>query len=130
MKWIAFLLLFSSNLFAQIGGEGEIYLTGDRIEAKFNGGGLDKFYDYINANFNFSKVTKPGRLVTSFIIDENGDVKNCKVVQFVDIESATEIIRVLKSSPKWSPALKGGNPISITINFPFDIKVVERRKSD
>lgn len=122
MKWILLFLLFSSNLFSQIGGEDEVYLNGDRIEAKFNGGGLDKFYDYINSNFNFSKATKPGRMITSFTVNELGEIKNIKVVQFVDVETATEIIRVLRNAPKWEPAKRGGKPISIDINFPLDFK--------
>ena len=122
MKWIVFFLLFSSSLFAQIGGEDEVYLNGDRIEAKFNGGGLDKFYEYINSNFNFSKVSKPGRMVTAFTVNELGEVKNIKVVQFVDVETAAEIVRVLKNAPKWEPATRGGKPISVEIKFPLDFK--------
>lgn len=122
MKLIVLFLLFSSNLFAQIGGEDEVYLNGDRIEAKFNGGGLDKFYDYINANFDFSKVTKEGKMVTAFTVNELGEIKNIKVVQFVDVETATEIIRVLRNAPKWIPATRGGKPISVEIKFPLDFK--------
>ena len=123
-------LLLSISSFSQIQGEDEVYLGGDLIEPKFNGGGLDKFYEYVNKEFDFSKVHKEGKLVTSFTIDENGDLKNCKVIQFVDIESATEIIRVLKKSPKWSPAFKGGNPVAISIKFPFDIVSKQQDKSE
>lgn len=123
MKTIIFIfLLFSSISFAQISGEDEVYLNGDRIEAKFNGGGLDKFYDYINVNFNFTKVTKVGKMITSFTIDVNGTIKNIKVIQFVDIETASEMIRVLKNAPNWEPAKRGGKPISIEIKFPLDFK--------
>lgn len=126
MKSIVLFLLFSSSLFSQIGGEDEVYLNGDRIEAKFNGGGLDKFYDYINANFNFSKVSKPGRMVTAFTVNELGEIKNIKVVQFVDVETATEIVRVLRSAPKWDPATRGGKSISVEIKFPLDFKLSNR----
>ena len=59
----------------------------DVISPKFNNGGLDKFYEFINKNFNFSKVTKPGKMITTFTVDELGEVKNIRVVQFVDIEN-------------------------------------------
>ncbi|WP_395062942.1 energy transducer TonB [Flavobacterium sp.] len=126
MKSIAlvlFFMLFSSVSFAQIGGEDEVYLNGDRIEAKFNGGGLDKFYDFINKEFDFSKVTKAGKMITSFTIDVDGTIKNIKVIQFVDVQTATEIIRVLKKAPKWEPAKRGGKPISVEIKLPLDFKV-------
>ncbi|MEC4005908.1 energy transducer TonB [Flavobacterium sp. SUN052] len=124
MKNTFFLLLFliSFSSFSQIQGEDEVYLTGDRIEPKFNGGGLDKFYEYVNKNFDFSKVTKPGRMITSFTINEFGEIKNIKVIQFLDVESASEIIRVLRNCPKWEPALRGGKSISVEIKFPLDFK--------
>lgn len=119
-----FLITFSG--FSQIQGEDEVYLSGDRIEPKFNGGGLDKFYEYVNKNFDFSKVTKPGRMITSYTINEFGEIKNIKVVQFVDVESATEIIRVLKNCPKWEPATRGGKLISVEIKFPLDFKLSKK----
>ena len=48
MKYVVLFLFFSLTLFAQIGGEDEVYLSGDKIDAKFNGGGINKFYDYLN----------------------------------------------------------------------------------
>jgi len=126
MRFFVFFLMFSSNIFAQIGGEDEVYLNGDRIEAKFKGGGLDKFYEYINTNFNFSLVTKPGRMITAFTVNELGEIKNIKVVQFVDVESATEIVRILRIAPKWEPATRLGKPVSIEIKFPLDFKLINK----
>lgn len=117
-----FLLFLSISSFAQLGGEDEVYLSGDMIEPKFNGGGLEKFYEFANKEFDFSKFNKSEKILASFTIDTNGDLKNIKVIQFENVESATEIIRVLTKSPKWKPAQKGGNPVAVTLKFPFDIK--------
>jgi Gram-negative bacterial TonB protein C-terminal len=117
----AFLLIVTFSSFAQIGGEDEVYLNGERIDPTFNGGGLDKFYDYVNKEFDFSKPTKEGAMITSFTISETGEIKNIKVVQFVDIESATEMIRVLKKAPKWKPATRNGKEISVDMKFPFKL---------
>jgi hypothetical protein len=125
MKKFLILFLFAvlPNIsIAQIGGEDEVYLTADIINPTFNGGELDKFYDFINKNFDFSKVTKKGRMVAAFTVSELGEVKGIKIVQFLDIESATEMIRVLKISPKWKPAVKLGKPIRVEIKIPLDFK--------
>ena len=54
---VIFILLFFPLLaFSQIGGEAEVYLTGDRVEAQFNGGGIEKFSDFVHGQFNYSKV--------------------------------------------------------------------------
>lgn len=115
---IFFLFLPMISL-GQIGGEDEVYLNGDRIEATFNGGGMEEFNKFINKEFDYSKVTKPGKMVASFTVDVDGTVKNIKLVQMIDVDSATEMIRVLNKCPKWQPAKKAGKPISIEIKYPM-----------
>ena len=124
MKWILFLVMalfpYISN--GQIQGEGEVYLNGDRIEAQFNGGGIEKFAAFIDKNFDYSKVKKPGKMVAAFTIDVDGKLKNIKLVEMIDSESALEMIRVLNLSPTWEPAKRGGKPISIEIKYPMVFK--------
>ena len=125
-KLILLLLLFLSQLNYSQGAEYQDVYPPDVIMPKFNDGGLDIFYDYVNKNFDFSKVTKPGKMVTAFTVDEFGEIKNIRVVEFASIEAATEMIRVLKSAPKWKPALRGGNPFSVAIKFPLTFKLKEK----
>lgn len=115
-----FLLLFFPQIsFSQIGGEAEVYLTGDKIEAQFNGGGIEKFSEFVYGQFNYSKVKKAGRMIASFTVDVDGSIKNIKLVQMIDVDSGVELIRVLNKCPKWTPAKRGGTPISIDIKFPM-----------
>lgn len=125
MKKLLIILLFTLFpvvTFAQLGGEDEVYLGDDLINPTFNGGSLNKFYDFVNKNFDFSKVKTKGRMIAAFTINESGEVKNIKVIQFLDIESATEIIRVLKLSPRWNSAKRGAKNISVEIKLPLDFK--------
>ena len=124
MKWINLLVLIFLPLVsqAQMGGEGEVYLSGDRIDAKFNGGGMEVFSDFVKKNFDYSKITKPGKMVAAFTVDIDGNVKNIKLVEMIDSASAMEMIRVLNLCPKWEPAKRGGKPISIEIKYPMVFK--------
>ena len=118
-----FLLLFLSHSgTSQIQGSDEVYLKGDLIEATFNGGGLQTFQKYINQNFNFSKATKEGKREATFTVDELGAVRNIRITQILDIDSATELIRVLNNCPKWQPTKRGGQPINIQIKYPMVFK--------
>jgi hypothetical protein len=129
MKLVALLILFVSfSGFAQIGGEDEVYLGGDRVEATFQGGGMENFSKFLNKEFDYTKVTKPGKMVGAFTIDEEGNVKNIKIVEFFDIESATEFIRVLKKCPKWQPAKRGGKAINIDIKYPMIFREKKKKK--
>ncbi|WP_284652894.1 energy transducer TonB [Flavobacterium terrisoli] len=116
---LLFFVLVPMMGFSQIGGEDEVYLNGDRIEAKFNGGGIEEFSKFIRENFDYSQVTESGKMVGAFTIDVDGAVKNIKIVEFFNVESAKEFIRVLKSCPKWEPAKRNGKPISIEIKYPM-----------
>ena len=124
LKYLILFIFFYSPIFvySQIGGEAEVYLSGDLIDAKFNGGGIEKFNEYLNTEFDYSKVTKPGKLEATFSIDELGNLVKIRITQVLDIESATEFIRVLKKCPKWEPAKRGGKPISIEIKYPMVFK--------
>ena len=121
-KLLLFILLqllpFMIN--AQIQGENEVYLKGDLINPKFNGGGLATFRDYIYSRIDKSKIKVPGKLIFTFDIVESGEIKNIRIVEFKDVDFATEVIRVLKLSPKWNPALRGGKPVSMNVRFPIE----------
>ena len=125
MKKFLFLIifvLFSNLSFSQLGGEDEVYLGGEFIEAKFQNGGIDKFYDYIIANFDTQTVEKKGQIIFEFTVNENGEVKNIKVVRDLGSNSAIELIRVLRKAPKWQPASRGGKPVSINLKMPLTFK--------
>ena len=125
MKKFLFLIifvLFSNLSFSQLGGEDEVYLGGEFIEAKFQNGGIDKFYDYIIANFDTKTVEKKGQIIFEFTVNENGEVKNIKVVRDLGTNSAVELIRVLRKAPKWQPASRGGKPVSINLKMPLIFK--------
>ena len=116
-------LFFAFNLsHAQLGGEDEVYLSGDLTEATFQGGDLNKFYDYIIKNFDTKTVGKKGQLIFSFTINDIKKIKNIRVVKDLGGTSALEVIRVLRASPKWEPAKRGGKPVSIDIKLPMNFK--------
>ena len=119
---LAVFVLFSNLCFSQIGGEDEVYLGGDFIDAKFQNGGIDKFYDYIITNFDTQTVEKKGQIIFEFTVNENGEVKNIKVVRDLGTNSAVELIRVLRKAPKWQPASRGGKPVSINLKMPLTFK--------
>ncbi|MFI0426826.1 MAG: energy transducer TonB [Flavobacterium sp.] len=119
---LAVFVLFSNLSFSQLGGEDEVYLDGEFIEAKFQNGGIDKFYDYIITNFDTQTVEKKGQIIFEFTVNENGEVKNIKVVRDLGTNSAVELIRVLRKAPKWQPATRGGKPVSINLKMPLTFK--------
>ncbi|WP_394759905.1 energy transducer TonB [Flavobacterium sp.] len=121
IKLIIILLFIgmSNPNFAQIGGEDEVYLNGDYTEAKFNGGGIEKFHEFVTKGIDYSKMTKSGKIVLTFTISETGEMKNIRISEFPDITMATEVLRVVRTAPKWQSAKRGGKSLSINIKFPL-----------
>lgn len=122
---LIFLLFFVQIVSAQESEllmETELVTSPDVSNPKFNGGDLNKFYEFINQEFNYSTLTKFGKIVISFTVNELGEVKKIKVLEFPNIEAASEIMRVLNKSPKWEPAKRAGNPFSVVIKMPLMFK--------
>jgi hypothetical protein len=119
---IAFSFITYANFAQDLLMDTEDVYEADVIQPKFNGGGLEKFYDYINANFEFKTVTKSGKMVVSFSIATTGEIKDIRVVEFVDVDAAAEIIRLLQESPKWESAKRNGKPFSVNIKLPLQFK--------
>ena len=109
--------------------ETELVTSPDVSNPRFNGGDLSKFYEFIDLEFNYSTVTKAGGIVVSFAVTELGEVKKIKVLEFPNVEAASEIIRVLNKSPKWEPAKRAGNPFSVVIKMPLIFKTKDNSKA-
>ena len=68
---------------------------------KFQGGELQKFYDFINTNFDRSKSINKEEIKCSFTLDSVGKMKEIKLISFKEREDAFELLRVLKSADNW-----------------------------
>lgn len=129
IKTVLLLLAFclASPVFSQeLLMETEDVLPPDVIEPRFNGGDFQKFIDYVQNHFDFTKVTKAGTMIFSFTISTTGEMTNIRVVKFVDVASATEIIRVLKNAPKWESAKRAGKPFAVNVKYPLTFEMSTR----
>ncbi|TDQ08450.1 M56 family metallopeptidase [Pedobacter metabolipauper] len=83
-------------------------------------GGFEAFSKYLIKTAR--KVSnKNGKVMVSFVVETNGEVTNEKVESSLDGASDKEALRIIKSSPKWEPALQNGEEVrsayQIGINF-------------
>lgn len=118
--FFALLLAFSSRCPAQeLLMDTEDVHSADQIEARFQGGTIYDFYSFVHKTMDKSKITKPGKMTASFVIDESGELTQIRIVEMIDVASAQEFIRVLKSSPRWTAAKNAGKPVSVTIRMPL-----------
>ncbi len=86
-------------------------------------GGISAFMQYIGDNMRYPKSAKQkgleGQVVVQFVIDEEGNVLDPKVVRSVDEELDAEAIRVVSLSPKWEAGKLAGKPVAIKYTDPL-----------
>lgn len=89
----------------------------------FGGGDSNKFREYIQKNLKYPDIAAEngiqGRVFVSFVVEPNGEVSNVRVVRGVDPSLDREAVRVVESSPKWTPGKQRGKPVRVSFTFPI-----------
>lgn len=123
MKKILLILAFS--LFSNLASSQELLMdTEDVYEAEMSQlpefpGGLDEFFKFFNSQFKAQNSNKESKNLVAFNVEPDGSLKKIRLLKFSDSETAAEIIRVLKLSPKWKPAMKNGKAVSVEMKVPI-----------
>lgn len=94
----------------------------DTIMPKF-AYGEDSLMKFIAKNIKYPAKAKEagikGTVYVSFIVDEQGNITNTKVVKGIGGGCDEESIRVISSMPKWIPAEKNGQKIAARVFIPI-----------
>lgn len=86
------------------------------------------FIKYIQENIRYPEeaieMRIKGRISATFIVDKDGYIRDVKIIKGIDPMLDSEVVKVLKSSPRWNPGKQRGIPVkvaySIPLNFNFD----------
>jgi len=93
----------------------------------FQGGDIDKFRQWVQANLIYPQVALEnqisGRVYVSFVVEKDGSIerRTINILRGVDTALDNEVIRALLSAPKWEPGKQREKPVrvtfSISVNF-------------
>lgn len=61
-----------------------------------------------------------GRVIVRFVIDETGRLVDPIILRGVDPALEAEAIRVLFTSPLWTPGKQRNKPVKVSYVFPFN----------
>ncbi|MAO32840.1 MAG: hypothetical protein CL824_04970 [Crocinitomicaceae bacterium] len=91
-------------------------------------GGIDSLSVFIKNNLEYpkwaSKKNIQGRVFVSFIVDENGDIKNAKILRNeADPRLDKYVLKVIYKMPKWTPGILNGNYIAIKMTLPVNFQL-------
>ena len=94
----------------------------------FQGGDANAFSKWVNQNLAYPDIAKEngiqGRVTLQFTVGTDGKVSGVKVLRGVDPSLDKEAVRVVSSSPKWTPGKQRDRPVKVTYTFPviFQLK--------
>jgi len=90
---------------------------------KFNGGDLTEFQKYVQSNLKYPEDAKDndiaGMVFVKFVINKAGELTKLELVRGVHPGLDKEALRVVGSSPKWTPGKQRGIPASVAYTFPI-----------
>ena len=88
----------------------------------FNGGDANAFSKWVNSRLVYPEIAKEngisGRVTLSFTIKADGTLSDVKVLRGVDPSLDQEAVRVVKSSPKWTPGKQRDRTVAVSYTFP------------
>lgn len=86
-------------------------------------GGEAAFNEFLEKNITYQpsdSVQHTGKAYVSFYVETDGSLSQVKFVQG-DSLLGMEMVRVLSTSPKWSPGKSNGKPVRVKIIQPMEV---------
>ena len=94
------------------------------VETKpsFRGGDANQFSKWVNERLVYPEIAKEngvqGKVMLQFTVESDGRVTNVRVLRGVDPSIDKEAVRVVSSSPKWTPGKQRDRAVRVTYTFP------------
>jgi protein TonB len=79
--------------------------------------------EFLQRNLNYPAAAKEagitGSVVIQFVVNEDGEISNAKVLRGIGGGCNEEAIRVVKSMPKWKPGKQNGRAVKVYYTLPI-----------
>ena len=93
----------------------------------FMGGDLMTFRNWVQSKVRYPQIAQEnnisGRVLLMFVIEKDGSLTNIQVLQTPDNSLSDEAIRILKTSPKWTPGKQRNQAVRVKYTLPIDFRI-------
>ncbi|MDD3724648.1 MAG: energy transducer TonB, partial [Bacteroidales bacterium] len=108
-------------------GEEEVFVMVEE-NASFPGGEKAMF-KYISDNLQYPRLAIEkgiqGRVYVTFIVEKDGSITDIKVLRDIGDGCGDEVVRLVKTMPKWKPAKQRGKTVRQQFNLPVMFSLVK-----
>ncbi len=98
----------------------QVYITAD-VMPRFRKGNMNNFVLWVGERLNFGdeayQQNREGRIVVEYVVEKDGCLSEVTVVKAPSRIVLEEVLRVVNSSPKWTPGMKNGVPVRVKGRF-------------
>jgi len=105
----------------------EVEVLFPQENASFMGGDVNEFRKWVVENITYPvtavEVGIFGKVIVEFCINSKGEVVDIKILRKLDPLVDEETLRVISSSPVWTPAKQGGRPVKQRFIIPVVFKM-------
>lgn len=86
-------------------------------------GGMAAFYSFLSKKTKYPKQARrmqvQGKVYVQFVVNEEGDMTDLKVIKGIGAGCNEEALRVMKLAPNWSPGRQRGRPVKVRMVVPI-----------
>ena len=90
-------------------------------------GGVQEMMNFFSKNMRYPAESHKngiqGRVIVSFVVTDEGEIKDPVVVKGVDPLLDAEALRVIKMMPKWKPGKQRGKAVYVYFTVPVEFKL-------
>lgn len=76
------------------------------------------------------KTGVEGRVIASFVVDTDGSITNVKIVRSPNERLSKEVVRLVKSMPRWQPAMQDNKFVRSRVNLPIMFLISPKFKAE
>ena len=92
-------------------------------------GGQQAMFQFLARNIKYptkaARANVQGRVFLQFIVTEDGNVRDIKVLKGIGFDCDEEAARVLAMFPKWIPGKQDGKPVNVKYHLPINFQLEE-----
>jgi TonB family protein len=87
-------------------------------------GGMAGWSAYLSANLGYPTTARrkdiEGTVIVSFVVNTDGTVSDFELLQGIGGECDEEALRIVRSSPKWTPGMQDGKVVRTRMRLPIN----------
>ena len=100
-------------------------MAGIEVKPEFPGG-MAKFLNFVKNNYEApDEPGLKGKVFVQFTVEKDGSLTDIKVLRDIGFGTGKEAERVLRKSPKWTPAEQNGKKVRCSYQLPISIQTPE-----